>query len=82
MDADSVSHKMLAQHLITDDDHAVISSAPTDMKMNCVLLQFVNLMNYSSLLKFCRLLQSIETQKHTGNVLSNGMEHLCVIAKY
>ena len=69
MDADSVSHVMYCRHLLTDDDYHVISTAPNDMKMNCLLLQYVKLMNVVKLLKFCNVLKELETQKKIGDSL-------------
>ena len=59
---------MYTENLITDDEFEVISSAPNDMKMNCVVLQFVKLM------KACSLLQKVEPQKYAGVVLNNGKQ--------
>ena len=66
MDADSVSHMMQCEHLITDDDYEAITTAPNDAKMNCLLLHYVKLMDMKMLLKFCDILKSIETQKRIG----------------
>ena len=63
MDADSVSHMMHCKHLITDDDYDMITSAPNDVKMNCLILQYVKLMDKTTLVKFCDLLNEIETNK-------------------
>ena len=69
MDADSVSHMMQCEHLITDDDYEAITTAPNDTKMNCLLLQYVKLMDTKMLLKFCDILKSIETQRDIGKSL-------------
>ena len=69
MDADSVSHMMQCEHLITNDDYEAITTAPNDAKMNCLLLQYVKLMDMKMLLKFCDILKSIETQKSIGETL-------------
>ena len=69
MDADSVSHIMQCEHLITDDDYEAITTAPNDIKMNCLLLQYVKLMDTKMLLKFCDILKSIETQERVGRNL-------------
>ena len=61
MDADSVSHMMHCEHLITDDDYEAITAAPIDNKMNALLLQYVRSMNVKQLTKFCEILKSIET---------------------
>ena len=70
MDADSVSHMMLCQNLITDDDYEAITAAPNDNKMNTLLLQYVRSMNAKELSTFCYILKSIETHKIIGNCLS------------
>ena len=69
MDADSVSHMMHYNHLITDEDYKAITTAPNDSKMNSLLLQYVRAMDLSSLFKFAEMLQSIEAQKCIGNHL-------------
>ena len=70
MDADSVSHMMHCEHLITDDDYEVITAAPNDNKMNTLLLQYVRSMNVNQLSKFCDILKSIETHKIIGDCSS------------
>jgi len=69
MDADSVSHMMQCEHLITDDDYEAITTAPNDTKMNCLLLHYVKLMDMNGLIKFCGILKSIETQQSIGESL-------------
>ena len=71
MDADSVSHMMHSEQLITDSDYEAITAAPTDINMNCVLLQYVRAMNMINLLKFCDLLKNFETQQCIGESLEN-----------
>ena len=63
MDADSVSHMMHCEHLITDDDYEAITAAPSDNKMNTLLLQYVRSMNVNQLSKFCDILRNIESHK-------------------
>ena len=63
MDADSVSHMMHCEHLITDDDYKAITAAPNDSKMNILLLQYVRFMNISQVSEFCDILESIETHE-------------------
>ena len=70
MDADSVSHMMHCEHLITDDDYKAITAAPNDSKINIVLLQYVKSMNMSQLSRFCEILKSIETHKIIGDCSS------------
>ena len=70
MDADSVSHMMHCEHLITDDDYEAITAAPNDNKMNTLLLQYVRSMNVNQLSKFCDILKSIETHKIIGDCSS------------
>ena len=66
MDADSVSHMMHSEHLITDSDYEAITAAPNDITMNCLLLQYVRAMDMPDLLKFCNVLKSIEPQQCIG----------------
>ena len=61
MDADSVSHMMHCEHLITDDDYEAITAAPNDNKMNILLLQYVRSMNVKQLSRFCDILNNLET---------------------
>ena len=63
MDADSISHMMLCEHLITDDDYEAITAAPNDYKMNTLLLQYVRSMNAKQLSKFCDILKTIDSHK-------------------
>ena len=63
MDADSVSHMMHCEHLITDDDYEAIIAAPNDNKMNTLLLQYVRSMNVNQLSRFYDILESIEAHK-------------------
>ena len=69
MDADSVSHMMHSEHLITDSDYEAITAAPNDINMNRLLLQYVRAMDMSNLLKFCNLLKTIETHQCIGETL-------------
>ena len=69
MDADSVSHMMHFKGLITDDDYKLITSAPSDLKINALLLQYIKVMNMPTLLHFCDILKSIETQQCIGESL-------------
>ena len=71
MDADTVSHIMYCNHLITDDDHEAITTAPNDNKMNCLILQYIKLMKAEKLIEFCSILKSIETQKDVGDNIYN-----------
>ena len=69
MDADSVSHMMHSEQLITDSDYEVITAAPNDINMNRLLLQYVRAMDMPKLLKFCSLLKQIETHCSIGDNL-------------
>ena len=73
MDADSVSHMMHFKGLIADSDYDVITSAPNDLKMNCLLLQYIKMMNFPLLLNFCKILKSIENQQCIGEALEKCM---------
>ena len=73
MDADSVSHMMHSEHLITDSDYEAITAAPNDINMNRLLLQYVRAMNMPNLMKFCDLLQNIDTQEYIGENLETCM---------
>ena len=66
MDADSVSHMMHSEQLITDSDYEAITAAPNDININRLLLQYVRVMDKLNLMKFCKLLKSIETQQYIG----------------
>ena len=67
MDADSVSHMMLCEHLITDDDYEAITAAPNDNKMNTLLLQYVGSMSAKQMSRFCDILACIQTHKFIGD---------------
>ena len=73
MDADSVSHLMYCNHLITDDDYEAITAAPNDSKMNSVILEYARAMDWSTLFRFTDLLIGIETQQSIGEALKKGM---------
>ena len=81
MDTDSVSHMMHYNHLITDDDYEAITTAPNDIKMNTVLLQYVRSMDMSQLFGFCDVLKNIESQKLIGDYLSD-CKHTYVCTNY
>jgi len=72
MDADSVCHMMHCRHFLTDDDYDIISAAPNDMKMNCLLLQYFKLIEVNGLLKLCDVLKEIEAQKTIVEKLKTG----------
>ena len=78
MDADSVSHMMHSEHLITDSDYEAITAAPNDINMNRLLLQYVRAMDMPGLLKFCNLLKTIETHQCIGETLETCMCVSCV----
>ena len=69
MDADSVSHMMYCQHLITDDGYEAITAAPNDNMMNVVILEYVRAMDLHTLFKFADLLKAVETQMSIGSCL-------------
>ena len=71
MDADSVSHMMHCKNLITDDDYDMITRAPNDVKSNCLILQYVKLMERDNLMIFCDVLKKIETHEIVGNSLES-----------
>ena len=81
MDADSVSHMMHCEHLITDDDYDAIAAAPNDTKMNCLLLHYVKLMDIKEFFKFCDILKSIETKRGISESLET-CKLLIYIAMY
>ena len=66
MDADSVSHMMHSECLISDSDYSAITTAPNDINLNRLLLQYVKKMDMPNLLKFCNLLKNIKTQQCIG----------------
>ena len=82
MDADSVSHMMHCEQLITDSDYEAITAAPSDSKINALLLQYVRSMNVSQLSRYCNILKSIETPKVIRNYTSVSKylksEYICV----
>ena len=70
MDADSVSHMMLCEDLITDDDYKAITAAPNDTKINTLLLLYVRSMNAEQLSRFCNILTKIGAHKIIGDCSS------------
>ena len=81
MDADSVSHMMHSEQLITDSDYEAITAAPNDINMNRLLLQYVRAMDMSNLLRFCNVLQNIDTQECIGENLETCMSVYVVCIK-
>ena len=69
LDADSVSHMMYCQRLISDNDYDVITSAPNDIKMNCLILQYVKMMDAYKFQQFCDILKDMESQQQIGKFL-------------
>ena len=69
MDADSVSHMMHSEQLITDSDYEAITAAPNDININRLLLQYVRTMDMTDLMRFCNVLKNIDTQKCIGENL-------------
>ena len=80
MDADSISHMMHCQHLITDEDYEAITTAPNDSKMNIAILEYVRAMDLTSLLTFADLLKCIEAQQSIGDNLKSG-NYVCVYVR-
>ena len=73
MDADTVSHMMRSESLITDKIYELIKAAPNDININRLLLQCVRAMDMPGLLKFCNLLKNIEIQHCSGVTLEKCM---------
>ena len=73
MDADSVSHMMHSEQLITDSDYEAITAAPNDISINRLLLQYVRTMDMTNLLRFCNVLKNTDTQKCIGENLETCM---------
>ena len=80
MDADSVSHMMHCNHLISDDDYEAITAAPNDSMMNAVILQYVRAMDLPMLLKFADLLKDMETR--TQKSISAHLKFCTYVATY
>ena len=73
MDADSVSHMMHCEHLITDDDYEAITAAPNDNRINILILQYMRSMNLTQMSRFCDILESIKTH----NILNEDCSSSC-----
>ena len=82
MDADSVSHMMHSEHLLSDSDYEAITAAPNDINMNRLLLQYVRAMDMTNLLRFCTVLKNIDTQECIGESLETCMSVYVCIIKY
>ena len=80
MDADSVSHMMHSEQLITDSDYEAITAAPNDININRLLLQYVRAMDMINLVKFCDVLKTIETHQSIGETLMTCMcvRYMCI----
>ena len=82
MDADSISHVMHSERLISDSDYEAITAAPNDISMNCLLLQYVRAMDMPNLLKFCNVLENFETQQCIGQSLEKCVSIVYVLNLY
>jgi len=71
MDLEAVSHLLIANELITQDNLDAASSAPCQYLQNSYLLEHIDLMDASVLRKLIVLLQEStnETNKSVGRVL-------------
>ena len=74
MDADLIAQQMvsLQSSLLNKDDIAFIMAAENQYQKSCYMLEKFRLMDLHSLTTLCRLLESIDHQKHLGTLLLNG----------
>ena len=72
MDSDAIVQEMSTQQLFSDNDLLTISTAINKYHKNCLVLDRVRLMNVTTLMTFCNLVQRIDHQKHIGIALLNG----------
>ena len=77
MDADLMAQQMvsLQSSLLNKDDIVFISTAENQYQKSCYMLEKIRLMDLHSLITFCRLLESIDHQKHLGTLLLNGKNY-------
>jgi len=72
MDADVIVQEMSTKQLLSDDDMYTISIAMNKYQKNCLVLDRVRLMNMTSLMSFCFVMQGIDHLRHIGTTLLNG----------
>ena len=71
MDAEVVMQLMMSQQLLSED---VVMAAQSSYHKSCLILQQVRLMDPKTLLSFCELLKTSQSQSNIGEMLTNGKE--------
>ena len=69
MDAEVVTQLMVTQQLLRKD---IAKDAFSNYQNNILILQQLRMMNKQELLSFCELLQTTDSHKHIGKMLSDG----------
>ena len=63
---------MLTKKLLNEEEIQNLANAASSYQKNCLLLEKIRLMDMERLELFCKLLKSIDSQKHIADVLVNG----------
>ena len=71
MDTEVVTQLMVSQQLLSED---IVMAASSDYQKNCLILEQVTMMNVQSLVSFAELLLTIDSQKHIGGHLIQGIQ--------
>ena len=72
MDADLILQDLLIQHLLNDEEVKNLKNATSSYQKNCLLLERIRLMDREQLKLLCKLLQSLDSQKHIADALLAG----------
>ena len=63
---------MLTKKFLNEEEIQNLANAASSYQKNCLLLEEIRLMDMERLELFCKLLKSIDGQKHIADVLVNG----------
>ena len=63
---------MLTKQLLNEEEIQNLANSASSYQKNCLLLEKIRLMDMERLESFCKLLKSIDGQKHVADVLVNG----------
>ena len=72
MNADLIVQELLTQHLLNNTEVENLKNATSRYQKNRLLLEKIRLMDIQKLESFCKLLKSLDSHKHIGDVLVDG----------
>ena len=71
MDPEVVVRLMISQQLLSED---IVTTAQSCYNTNCLVLEYIRLMDTQTLKLFCELLKANGSQKHIGEMLFDGKQ--------